>query len=104
VNGWNKTPVTVTLTATDDPDGCGVVEIHYCVDGGPEAVILGGSATVEVATEGVTSITFFAVDAAGNAAAPSTHVVRIDRTPPTVVIAPPADGIVFLLHQAVTVD
>ena len=36
--------------------------------------------------------------------APSTHTVRIDRTPPTVVVAQPADGAVFLLHQPVTED
>lgn len=48
--------------------------------------------------------TFFAVDAAGNAEAPSTHVVRIDLTPPAVVIAQPVDGAVFLPHQPVAVD
>jgi sugar lactone lactonase YvrE len=104
VGGWNNTPVTVTLTATDDLDGCGVAEIRYSVNGGPEAVVLGDSATVHVAAEGVTTITFFAVDAAGNVEAPTAHVVRIDRTPPTIVIAQPPDGAVFLLHQPVAVD
>jgi sugar lactone lactonase YvrE len=101
VSGWNRTPVTVTLTATDDMDGCGVAEIRYSVNGGPETVVPGDTALVHLAAEGVTSITFFAVDAAGNAEAPSTHVVRIDLTPPAVVIAQPADGAVFLLRQPV---
>jgi sugar lactone lactonase YvrE len=104
LDGWNRSPVTVTLSAADGPDGCGVAEIRYSVNGGPETVVIGASAAVRVEAEGITTITYFAVDAAGNAEAPLTYVVRIDLTPPTVALTQPRDGAVFVLHQPVVVD
>jgi hypothetical protein len=85
-NGWNKTPVTVTLGATDNAGGSGVKEVHYSLDGASTAsqVISGGTATVTISAEGTTTLTYFAVDNAGNRETAKTLTVRIDRTAPTV--------------------
>lgn len=83
---WNNTPVTVTLRADDDDGGSGVKEIHVALAGAEtgSAVHAGSEVTVTVAREGITTLTFFAVDDAGNAEPPQTLTIRIDMTPPTV--------------------
>ena len=43
-------------------------------------VIAGHAGTVEVAAEGVTTVTYFATDAAGNVEAPKSLAVHIDRS------------------------
>jgi hypothetical protein len=84
--GWNNTPVTVALNATDNAGGSGVQEVHYALAGaatGSQAVS-GDGANVTISAEGTTTLTYFAVDNAGNQEAAHTLTVRIDRTPPTV--------------------
>jgi hypothetical protein len=81
--GWNRGPVTVTLRAADA--GSGVAEIVYDLGGG--AVVFGGDETsVVVGSEGVTTLTYFARDRAGNVGEARTLVVRVDTTPPSVVV------------------
>ena len=81
--GWNNTDVVITLTATDNASG--VKEIHYSLSGAQtdSQTVAGNTATFVVSAEGVTEITYFAVDNAGNVEEPKTHTIRIDRTPPT---------------------
>jgi len=83
--GWNKTPVTITLSATDNVGGSGVKELHYSLDGAATGsqVVPGSTATVTVSAEGMTTLTFFAVDNAGNQETAKTVTVGIDQTPPT---------------------
>jgi sugar lactone lactonase YvrE len=95
--GWHIAPLTVTLSAVDN--GCGVREIRYTVNGGAEIVVAGDSASVNVAAEGVTTVTYYAVDVAGNAETASELVIRIDTTDPVVGISQPADGATFLVNQ-----
>ena len=85
-NGWNRTPVTVTLSATDNAGGSGVKEVHYSLAGASSGsgVVPGSSTTVTVSTEGTTTLTYFAVDNAGNQEMAKTMTVHIDQTPPTV--------------------
>jgi hypothetical protein len=85
--GWNNANVTVNLSATD-PDGVAdVATINYSATGAqtvaPTAVA-GSSASFVVNTEGVTTVTYFAKDKAGNTEAAHTQVIRIDKTLPTV--------------------
>jgi len=87
--GWHRDDVTVTLTATDA--GVGVKEIRYVVedltgDTAPVAVIEpGDDATVPALTDdGITRVTYWAVDRVGNAEEPQVMEVRIDRTTPTI--------------------
>jgi hypothetical protein len=103
-SGWNNSNVTVKLTATDNPDGAGVKQISYS-SGGAQiggSVVAGSSASVTIAAEGTTTLTYFATDNAGKQEAPKTLTVRIDATPPAIstaaaspkVLWPPNDTLV----------
>jgi hypothetical protein len=98
--GWNNTNVTVRLDATDlrsgiehDPVGW-VDQIQYSLagaqTGGPH-VATGHTASINLTTEGITTVTYFATDAAGNEEAANTLRVRLDRTAP-VISGLPASG------------
>lgn len=78
--GWNRTPVRVDLGASDR---CLEVEaILHAIDGGPQSSTPGSQRSLEFESEGVRVVSFSAVDTGGNASAPSSLTVRIDRTPP----------------------
>jgi hypothetical protein len=82
VNGWNHTKVTVRLTAVDTPDS-GIKEIHYSLSGAQnlkEQVVAGNTAWAPIDTEGITTLTYFAVDNPGNREGAQTLAVRIDQT------------------------
>ena len=67
--GWNNSDVTVSLHASDNAGGSGVKRITYSATGAhvvPQTVAGGDTASVHVAAEGVTTVTFFAEDNAGN--------------------------------------
>jgi hypothetical protein len=80
---WATQNVTVALAATDEAGGSGVKQIAYTVAGVAKTVS-GASASIPVTAEGSTTITYHAVDNAGNVEADKTLVVRIDKTAPTV--------------------
>lgn len=91
-NGWNKGPVTVSLTATDNAGGSGVKEIHVALSGATigQRVATGDSPNLEISAEGITTLSYFAVDNAGNQEAPKTLTVKIDQTGPTLTGLPAA--------------
>jgi hypothetical protein len=90
--GWNDSSVTVTLTATDDDSG--VAEIDFSASGAQtvaSTIVNGGSASLTVSAEGLTTVSFHAVDNAGNVEGARTGAVRIDLTPPAIsATRPPA--------------
>jgi hypothetical protein len=88
-NGWNASAVSVQLQASDA--GSGVKEIHYALSGATTAAetAAGDSATVAITAEGVTALTYYAVDNADNAEAPHALTLRVDETAP--VLSLPAD-------------
>ncbi|GAC1657766.1 MAG: hypothetical protein NVS9B1_16330 [Candidatus Dormibacteraceae bacterium] len=91
--GWSRGPVTVMITATD-PGGPGVGSIVYSATGAqpmPRTVVAGSTAGVAFSADGLSRLTFSAVDNAGNAAADQTLDVAIDATPPVLTCAP-GDG------------
>jgi hypothetical protein len=93
-NGWNNTNVVVTLNSTDsEPGGSGVKEIDFTLTGAQTGTnkILGGTASVTISAEGTTTLTFFAIDNAGNQESPKTLTVKIDKTPPVISGLPAAD-------------
>ena len=90
--GWHRTAASVALTATDESGGSGVEEIHVALSGAESGsqVIPGADATVLISAEGTTTLTYFAVDFAGNQEAPKTVTVRIDGTRPVIAGLPAA--------------
>ena len=91
-NGWNATSVTVSLAATDlasgilDTPAGWVDQVQYSLAGaqtdGPQ-IVPGSATSFALSTPGVTTVTYFATDAAGNEEATRTHVVKLDGGAPT---------------------
>ncbi len=95
VNGWNNSPVTVSLAAQDNAGGSGVKEISYTVDEGVPVVIGGASGSLTLSGNGAHTVAYYAKDNAGNTSPPNTLTVNIDTMPPTtdgVVSQQPANG------------
>ena len=83
-NGWYVSDVQMTLTATDDIGGSGVKEIHYSVDG-TETVVQGSSASHLIVGDGTHTVTWYAIDNAGNVETPPQVMsINIDKTPPSI--------------------
>jgi hypothetical protein len=90
-NGWNQAAVDVSLEAADLASGLAdtpagwVDQLQYSLSGaqtGAETVVPGHSVSFEVAPEGVTTVSYFATDAAGNEEPARTLEVKIDGTAP----------------------
>ncbi|MEO6044673.1 MAG: IPT/TIG domain-containing protein [Tepidiformaceae bacterium] len=96
-NGWNKAPFTVNFNATDGPSPCGsgvkdvTVDSVGAVTSGPTTTS-GGSTSLFIGTEGITTIHYHATDNAGNVEGTHTLIVRLDLTDPTVNCGSP-DGL-----------
>jgi hypothetical protein len=86
-SGWQTTPATVTISATDGGSpASGVASIAWEMTGAQtDSGTAGGDGlTLQVANDGVTTIRYTATDAAGNTSEQSEVVVRLDTTRPTV--------------------
>lgn len=95
-NGNYTSAVTATITAQDDG---GVKEIHYLVNG-VETVVAGSTASIELASDGVYTISYFAVDNAGLAEVAQPLTVTIDKTSPSVISTIPAINATGILTTA----
>jgi hypothetical protein len=95
--GWFESDVAVTLSASDpnirlNPtliEGSGVKEIRYyatgaqpIADSGNPTVVGGNTVMFNITTQGVTTITYWAIDNAGNVGDSKTVTVKYDKTPP----------------------
>jgi probable HAF family extracellular repeat protein len=86
--GWNRSNVTVTLTATAASGGLPVQSLTYSTTGAQtitSTTVQGSTVTIPISAEGVTTLSYFATDQAGNQEQPKFLTVRIDKTPPTVI-------------------
>lgn len=83
-DGWNKNDVTINITATDNEGGSGVKEIHYKLTGAvnDEKTFSGAQASVLISTEGISSLSFYSVDNAGNVETAKTWDIKLDKTAP----------------------
>lgn len=93
--GWDNSNVTLTLKSTDNAGGSGVKQVTYSVGGAQSiasTVVNGSSASFTVNTEGMTTITFFGTDNAGNVESTNTQTIQLDKTPPSINCGAP-DGI-----------
>jgi len=91
--GWNNSSVTVTLNAEDNPGGI-VKQLEFSLSGAQTAaaqVVTGHTASFNVVNDGVTNISYFATDVAGNVEPTQSLTVKIDRTAP-VISGMPAPG------------
>lgn len=79
--GWNRGPVTVTLSATDA--GSGVAATYFRRGGSGGYARYFGTAKPVVAVNGRTDLWYYSTDRAGNAGTPAKVTVRIDTTRPT---------------------
>lgn len=84
--GWNNSDVTLTFSATDNPGGSGVKSITVSASGAQVGTntTSGSSASISISAEGTTTITYFAVDNAGNQEAAKKLVVNLDKTAPVI--------------------
>lgn len=103
-DGWTKGPVTVSLSAVDGTCGSGVQSVSYSASGAqaiPPTTLPGSSASFTVSNEGVTTVTFYATDNAGNVESAKTLTVKIDNTAPRVAFGTPPSDAPYLLNQPV---
>ena len=84
--GWNNSNVTLNFVASDNPGGSGVKSISVATSGAQtgQTSFQGSSATVSITAEGTTTVTYFAVDNAGNQEAEKSLTIKLDKTPPVV--------------------
>ena len=82
---WNNSSVTVTLHATDTGNpAAGVDHVHYVLDSGTPVDVNGATASVLVTGTGTHTLTYGAVDKAGNTESTHTQTVQIDPDLPLV--------------------
>jgi len=88
--GWNNQNVTLTFTATDNPNGSGVNRIEVSLAGAQAGAqtLPGTGGAVTVTAQGTTTVTYVAVDNLDNIEDPQSLTVKIDKTAP--VVTPPA--------------
>lgn len=75
---WHNTPVTVSLSATDDANGSGLAATFYTLDGVQNTY----SAAFSVSAPGSHTISYWSTDKAGNAEAAKSATVKIDSGKP----------------------
>ena len=97
--GWNNTAASLQFVSTDS--GSGVQDIRYSVNGGAAVTTPGTTATVAFGTDGQYSVSYFAVDNAGNAEAAKNEAVWVDMTAPVVTFS---GNIEYTLDQAVSLN
>jgi uncharacterized repeat protein (TIGR01451 family) len=86
-NGWNNSDnITVDLTAADNEGGSGIKEIHYKLTGTTEdeQTVAASGVSLTIYTEGITTLTYYAVDNTGNQEAEQSITLKLDKTAPTV--------------------
>ena len=81
LNGsWSTADVSVKIIGTDS--GSGVKEIHYSINMGAEQIVSSATATFTLSDNGIHSISYFAVDNAGNTETTQLATVKIDKIAP----------------------
>ena len=81
--GWSKTPVTVTLSASDNPLGSGVASTQYRLQGASDWTTYSGPFQFQVTAQGRSSYKYRSSDAAGNVEVAKTFTVKVDTRQPT---------------------
>lgn len=88
--GWHSGAVRLALSASDT--GSGMRSISWQVGDGPVQTVAKAQAEVVLDAHGVTRVTSWATDAAGNTSEPLVTQVRIDLDSPAIELTSPEDG------------
>ena len=102
LNSWYTSDASVTISATDNENGSGVKEIHYVLNG-VENIVQGNSTTFTLTSEGVNSLTYWAIDNASNFESQSITSIKIDRSGPTIDIISPV-GTISSINPNISVN
>jgi hypothetical protein len=89
-NGWNNTDVTVALNAVDMPAGTGIANVTYAATGAQpvaSTTVPGAAASIEIKTEGQTTVSYFATSNSGVVEGAHNVTVSVDKTKPTIAYA-----------------
>ncbi|TAK33575.1 MAG: hypothetical protein EPO21_12570 [Chloroflexota bacterium] len=99
--GWNNSTVTVALNTSTV--GAPLTSLTFSATGAqtiPSTTVSGASASIDITAEGITVVTFFATDSAGNVEPAKTLTIQLDRTPPPLVLVVPQPN--ELLQDGIT--
>lgn len=102
-NNWNNTNISIYLNSTDNLNGSGVKEIHYSIDGGLENIVLGNTTNFTISDDGFHTISYWAIDNAGNMEQSNAYSISIDKNAPEIVVNSPSETTYFL-NQPITAD
>lgn len=100
LNDWYLSDVVVSLTATDNEGGSGVSQTKYSFD---QTNWFSYTEPLTISAEGTTTLYYYSIDNSGNSESIKETLVKIDKTPPVVIINRPISG-AYLLNQAVLAD
>ncbi|RLF37626.1 MAG: hypothetical protein DRN21_06185 [Thermoplasmata archaeon] len=92
-NGWYTSPVTVTVTGTDNRK---VETLYYRIDGGAWKTY---SAPFSINIDGEHTVDAYVVDDVGNPSDMCTVTFKIDATAPTVSIDTPQSGYIYFMGR-----
>ena len=84
---WSNSNVAATITSTDNVGGTGVKEIHYSINMGAEQIVSSSTASFTLSDNGTHSISYFAVDIAGNTETTKLATVKIDKIAPVTTLS-----------------
>ncbi len=102
IENWYTDNFTTTFSATDC--GSGIHGIFYSIDYEDFVPTFDSSATANITSEGEHSLRYFSVDMDANFETTIAVDIRIDKTPPEISIASPADGELYLLNDILFSD
>jgi hypothetical protein len=94
-NDWYTSPVTITLTASDNRAEDLVVS-YYSIDGGTYKTYTG---PLTISLDGEHTVSYYSVDAVGNEEEAQTVSFKIDATAPTATINAPQSGYIYLFGR-----
>jgi hypothetical protein len=86
-SSFYNSPVSVSLSAADNPGGSGVASIVYTTDGSTPSTSNGASYSGPFSVSATTTVKYRAYDNAGNAEPVNSALLQVDTTPPTSAIA-----------------
>jgi len=85
--GWHNSSVTIAFESRDDDSGVAQIQVVVFGPHQTSTVFTGSTGTIELTTDGLHNVAYYAVDVAGNAEAPRTLTIKLDATPPQVLAA-----------------